>query len=58
MHLGDRGLMALSKCSKLEVFYMSRVSDYTDRVIYALIGNLKTRGSSDGGILYVFLRKG
>lgn len=36
MHLGDRGLMALSKCSKLEVFYMSRVSDCTDRGIYAV----------------------
>lgn len=36
MHLGDRGLMAVSKCSKLEVFYMSRVSDCTDRGIYAV----------------------
>ena len=58
MHLSERGLMDLSKCSNLEVFYMSRVSDYTDQVIYALIGNLKTRGPSDGGILYLFLRKG
>ena len=58
MHLGERGLMALSKCSKLEVFYMRRVFYYTDRVIYALIGNLKTRGSSNGGILYLFIRKG
>ena len=36
MHLGDRVFMALSKCSKLEVFYMSRVFDYTNRGIYAV----------------------
>ena len=36
MHLGDRGLIALSKCLKLEVFYISGVSDCTDRRIYAV----------------------
>lgn len=36
MHLGDRGLMAVSKCSKLEVFYIGRVSDCPDRGIYAV----------------------
>lgn len=36
MHLDDRGLMDVSKCSKLEIFYMSRVFDCPDRGIYAV----------------------
>lgn len=30
MQLGDKGLVAVSRCLKLEVFYLSKVSDCTD----------------------------
>eukprot|EP01018_Ginkgo_biloba_P027466 Gb_34902 [translate_table: standard] len=64
MQLGDRGLIAVSRCPKLEVFYMSRVSDCTDLGISAVangcrklrkvhLDNCKLRRIGDVGILSI-----
>ena len=64
MNLRDRGSRDLSKCSKMEVFSISRVLDCTDRGIYAItngcrklrkrhLDSVKSRRIGEEGLLSI-----